>query len=195
MSEKKGKYIIIDTEATGLVVGINGLCEIAAAVMDADFNILETICFDVNPGNKEINPESLKINGFTKERIDKGVSYNESCKRLLTFVQKYFDDTPTFVAQFYPFDYSFLTDMFTVSGMHNECQIIFKNKFLDTKSIANFINLKATKNNQLPPFPNGTSLSSPGGLKDIFGIKDFESHTALGDVLATREVLLHLLDM
>ena len=105
MNEKKGKYVIIDTEATGLLVGINGLCEIAAAILDDDFNILETISYDVNPGEKEINPESLKINGFTKERIAAGISYKESSKVLLNFVKKYFDETPTFIAQFYPFDY------------------------------------------------------------------------------------------
>jgi DNA polymerase III epsilon subunit-like protein len=195
MNDKKGKYVVIDTEATGLVVGVNGICEIAAAVLDAKLEILETISFDVNPDQKEINPESLKINGFTRERVEAGISYKESCVKLYDFIYKYFDETPTFIAQFYPFDYSFLTDMYTVSGMHEEGQFIFKNKFLDTKSIANFINLRAELSGQPLPFPNGTSLSSPGGLKDVFKISDHQSHTALGDVMATRRVLLHLLSM
>lgn len=193
MQEKKGKYIVIDIEATGLMVRINGICEIAAAVLDDKLEILETINFDVNPGDKEINPESLKINGFTKERIELGISYHDSCTKLYDFAQRHFDDTPIYIAQFFPFDYSFLTDMFIVSGMQKECEFMFKNKFLDTKSIASFANLKAQINNLPLPFPQTTSLSSPGGLKDIFGIYDYESHTALGDVLATREALIHLL--
>ncbi|MBC7472399.1 MAG: 3'-5' exonuclease [candidate division SR1 bacterium] len=193
MQEKKGKYIVIDTEATGLMVGINGLCEIAAAALDDRLEILETVCFDVNPGNKKLNPESLKINGFTKERIESGVSYNDSCIKLYDFTQRHFDDTPTYIAQFFPFDYSFLTDMYIVNGMQKECEFMFKNKFLDTKSIANFVNLKAQLNGLPLPFPQTTSLSSPGGLKDIFGINNYDSHTALGDVLATREALIHLL--
>jgi hypothetical protein len=40
-----------------------------------------------------------------------------------------------------------------------------------------------------------TSLSSPGGLTDIFGITDYEAHTALGDIRATRQVLIKLLDI
>jgi DNA polymerase III epsilon subunit-like protein len=194
METKKGKYIVIDTEATGLIVGKNGICEIAAAILDEKLDILETINFDVFPGEKEVNPESLKINGFTLERIQKGLPYKESCIKLLQLVQKYFDNTPMYIAQFYPFDYSFLTDMYTSCGMDEECQFMFKNKFLDTKSIATYLNLKAELEGTPLPFPTTTSLSSPGGLKDIFGIKDYEAHTALGDVLATREALLHMLN-
>jgi DNA polymerase III epsilon subunit-like protein len=195
MEIKKGKFIVIDTEATGLVVGINGICEIAAAILDNKLEIIETINFDVYPGEKEINPESLKINGFTKERIKAGLPYMESCLKLLNFVKKYFDETPTYIAQFYPFDYSFLTDMYSSCGLDEECRFMFKNQFLDTKSIANYLNLKAEFNDISTPFPDTTSLSSAGGLKDIFGIQDYESHTALGDVLATREALIHLLNM
>lgn len=195
MQEKKGKYIVIDTEATGLLVGIHGICEIAAAILDEKLDIIETISFDVNPGNREIDEEALKINHFTRERIQSGLSYVESCHKLVAFVKQYFDDTPTYIAQFFPFDYSFLTDMFNTSDMQKECQFMFKNKFLDTKSIANYANLQAEIKGQPLPFPKTTSLSNTGGLKDVFGIKDYESHTALGDVLATREALIHLLAM
>jgi hypothetical protein len=40
-----------------------------------------------------------------------------------------------------------------------------------------------------------TSLSSPGGLTDILEITDYEAHTALGDVRATKQVLIKLLDI
>jgi DNA polymerase III alpha subunit (gram-positive type) len=145
MYEKKGKFVVIDIEATGLIVGINGICEIAAAVLDEKLEILETICFDVNPGDKEINDESLKINGFTKERLGSGITYLESCIKLSDFIRKHFDETPTYVGQFFPFDYSFLTDMYTACHMQEECQFMFKNKFIDTKSIAIFANLKNHK--------------------------------------------------
>ena len=195
MSDKKGKYIVVDTETTGLLVGINGICEIAAAVLDKDLEIIDTISFDVNPGNKKINEESLKINHFTLERIAAGLNYSESCAKLSIFVRQYFDDTPTYIAQFFPFDYSFLNDMFVSCNMEDECQFLFKNKFIDTKSIAIFANLRAETLGNPLPFARSTSLSNPGGIKEIFDIKGHESHTALGDVLATREALIHLLKM
>ena len=68
------------------------------------------------------------------------------------------------------------------------------NDIIDTKALANSINARALLKGRPAPFPV-TSLSKPGGLKELFGITAYQAHSALGDVLATREVLIKLLDM
>ena len=54
-------------------------------------------------------------------------------------------------------------------------------------------NVKAELKGEEIPFPV-TSLSKKGGLKDKFGLQEYQAHDALGDVLATRDVLIKLLN-
>jgi DNA polymerase III epsilon subunit-like protein len=68
------------------------------------------------------------------------------------------------------------------------------NNFLDTKVIVNLINLKAKEQGLQPPFPV-VSLSKPGGIKEVLGLQAYLAHDAMGDVLATREVLLRLITL
>jgi DNA polymerase III epsilon subunit-like protein len=67
------------------------------------------------------------------------------------------------------------------------------NDIIDTKCIVNTLNLMAHLKGESLPFPI-TSLSKPGGLKDILGIDEsmFVAHDALGDCEATLEVLKRL---
>ena len=56
--------------------------------------------------------------------------------------------------------------------------------------IANLLNMQARYRGE-SEFFGSTSLSKPGGLKDRFGISgsQYAAHTAMGDVMATIEVL------
>lgn len=191
----RAKYIIIDTETTGFWPAKNGLMEFAAAVLDTELNIIETICFDIKPPDAvEVEDESLKITGFTKKRIQKGLSYEKSADKIIRFISRHFITTsPVFIAQFYPFDYAFLVDLFISTGKSKELSQFMSNKFIDTKAFVMMLNLRAELKNQDIPFPS-TSISARGGLKDKFGISnsDYPAHTALGDVLATHAILLQL---
>ncbi|HRI36073.1 MAG TPA: hypothetical protein PK765_03230 [bacterium] len=115
-------------------------------------------------------------------------------ERLRSFIAEHFESKPILVGQFYPFDYAFLCAAFSrhaPEAFYGDN--IFGNNFIDTKSIVNERNLAARLRGDPEPFPI-TSLSAPGGLKDTLGIgHEHESHTALGDVLATRDVLIALL--
>lgn len=190
------KYIIIDTETSGLWPGYNGLIEFAAAVVDSNLQIIDTITIDINPPEDAvIDPVSLKINNFTVERIRKGLDYDTACSEIAQFINRYFlTKNPIFVGQFYPFDYAFLVDLFVQTGKIQELGNFMSNRFIDTKSAVMMANIRAEAQGGPKPFPS-TSLSSPGGLKDQLGIKDYESHTALGDVLATHEVLVKLIQL
>jgi DNA polymerase III epsilon subunit-like protein len=196
MTGKNGTYLIIDTETTGLHPARHGLIELAAAALDEKLAVLETFQADVCPPEGcEIDPEAMQVNGFTRERISQGVSYAAVCERFREFTVKHFSAEPVIVGQFYPFDYAFLDQVFSVSGYADGFGAVIKgNDFIDTKALANSMNLQAILRGQPKPLAS-TSLSRPGGLKDRFGITGHQAHTALGDVLATREVLIKLLEL
>jgi DNA polymerase III epsilon subunit-like protein len=191
------KYLIIDTETTGLYFGKNGLIQLACIVLDSKMNEMHRFCVDVCPNEPfEVSEESMKITGFTMDRIYAGVSYQAICELFLDLLDEFFPNTkPVVVAQFYPFDYAFLNQVFMESNLHLELNQKLSNDFIDTKAIVNTINLQADLQNQPKPFPI-TSLSKEGGLKDVLGISQetFVAHDALGDCLATKEVLLKLVD-
>jgi DNA polymerase III epsilon subunit-like protein len=196
MAEKNGAYLIIDTETTGLHPAKHGLIELAAAALDEKLAVIETFQADVcPPENCEIDPEALQVNGFTRERIRQGLSYPKVCERFKEFIDRNFSAEPVAVGQFYPFDYAFLDHVFSASGYGDGFSAVVKgNDFIDTKALANSMNLRAQLRGQARPFAS-TSLSRPGGLKDRFGITGHQAHAALGDVLATREVLIKLLEL
>ena len=196
MTEKNGAYLIIDTETTGLHPAKHGLIELAAAALDQKLDVIETFQADVcPPAGCEIDPEAMQVNGFTRERINRGISYAVVCERFREFIMKHFSAEPVVIGQFYPFDYAFLDQVFSASGYGDGFAAVVKgNDFIDTKALANSLNLRALLKGQPKPFAS-TSLSRPGGLKDRFGAMGHQAHTALGDVLATREVLIKLLEI
>ena len=194
--EKVGCYLVIDTETTGLHPAQHGVIELAAAALDSRLTLLETFQADICPPDGVMyDPEALKINGFIMERIRSGISYRMACEQFLSFLNKHFAAEPIVIGQFYPFDYAFLEQMFSASGYGDGLSAAIKgNDLIDTKALANSINVSALLNGRPAPFPI-TSLSRPGGLKELFGITGYQAHSALGDVLATREVLIKLLEM
>ena len=66
-------------------------------------------------------------------------------------------------------------------------------KFSKNRPKNEWQNLEQHSKELILPFPI-TSLSAPHGLKDQFQITDFTSHDALGDCLATLELVRKLID-
>jgi DNA polymerase III epsilon subunit-like protein len=197
-SFQTSKYLVLDTETTGLNTSECGLIQVGAIALDEKLNVIESYIQDINPGSDiQVSDEALKVNGFTLERIQKGVSYTEFCQSFLEFLNQHFGQNKAIlVGQFLPFDYSFLWKVFNQNNLNLELAQYIGNDFIDTKSLVNTMNLQAELKNESKPFPI-TSLSKTGGLKDILGIdsNEFKAHDALGDCLATREVLVRLLKM
>jgi DNA polymerase III epsilon subunit-like protein len=189
------KYLLIDTETTGLLLTQNGLIQAAGLILDDELNEIHRFCIDICPDKPfEINDFSLQMTGFTVERINSGISYQEFCDFFLHLVKEYFPlNKPTLVAQFLPFDYGFLHNVFGKRNMELELCDVLGNDIIDTKCIVNTMNLMSHLKSEPVPFPI-TSLSKSGGLKDILGIDEskFVAHDALGDCEATLEVLRRL---
>lgn len=187
------KYLIIDTEATGLNAWKHGIIQLAWVTLDSNLNILDQNVIDIKPPvGYSVSNEALKINGFTIERIEKGLSYNEACDTFTSSIKSSFgENKPICVGQFLPFDFKMIEMMYSVIDRGDEFESIISNSLIDTKSTVLALNLNAELNNREIPFPI-TSLSKPGGLKEKFNLS-FDSHDALGDCLGTRLVLLEIL--
>lgn len=189
------KYLVLDTESTGLLPGKHGLIQLACASLDENLDILNQFCLDVRPPEGTVlDPEALEINGFTSDRINQGVSYQTAAQLLLAFLQQEFANEPIVIAQFYPADYAILLELCKQTGsIGSELHRKIGNSVLDTKTVVILLNLLRQKSGRDPIFPI-VSLSKPGGVKDVLEIGGHRAHDALGDVLATREVLKKLLD-
>jgi DNA polymerase III epsilon subunit-like protein len=202
--KKLAKYIVIDTETSGLRSFENGLIQLASIALDSQLEIVDTFDKIVNPPTEAIiSDEALAISGITQEKIKNGISYREVCEKYTEFIQINFLEKPVIIAQFFPFDYGFLDRVFSIAFDQSKIQLditqfpfqdLLSRNFIDTKSLASAINLKQEVEGKSPIFQS-TSLSSPGGLADTLGIPadSFTAHDALGDCQATHKALIKLL--
>jgi DNA polymerase III epsilon subunit-like protein len=191
---KKWTYLLMDLEMTGLNPFQHGVIEIGMIVLDAQFEILGELMMDLcPPEDVAIDRSALEYNGFTLDRIAAGRSYEEFCDMFTGFFDTYFslEHKPIIVGQYITADIVFLSSVFDRSR-RSILMDSLGNDIIDTKSIANQANAIARYNNIPLPFKS-TSLSKPGWLADVFHISGYEAHTAKGDMLATREVLLKFL--
>ncbi len=192
---KLGKYLILDTESTGLIPGKHGLIQLACVSADKHLQVIHNLCTDIKPPEGTvISNEALEINGFSVERINQGIEYYEAAQQLLDFLEQNFDEEPIIIAQFYPADFGFLVELCKKTGKIGEkLHEKIGNNLIDTKALTNVLNLKHVLEGRPIPFPIA-SLSKPGGVRDVLGVEGYQAHDAMGDVLATREVLLKLLE-
>lgn len=194
---KKGVYLGIDTEFTGQHPHKNALIELAMIVLDKNLKEIAHYQTLVQvPEGFEITKESMHINKLDLAKVEaEGVSYDKLVKQITKFVKKYFNDKPILFAHFIPMDFAYLNYIF---GSVDKDKLFWKeligHNTIDTKVLANSINLLQIRKGQEPMF-RSTSLSNKGGLTEALEIFDYEAHTALGDIRATREVLIKLLDI
>ncbi len=194
MTKKTGRYLVVDTEFTGHLPHVHGLVEIAYLILDDKLNELMHRVMDVRP------PEGYKIDQgaddmmhFDRDRIASGKNYKQVVNRLSKDIKNHCENKPILVGHFLPMDFAYLNQVFDSVGKTQDFwREIIGHSVIDTKSMANQLNLQAHLQGNPHPFPS-TSLSAPGGLKDTLGITGYEAHTALGDVRATKEVLEKLL--
>ena len=194
---KNGVYLGIDTEFTGQHPHKNALIELAMIVLDKDLKEIAHYQTLVQvPAGFEITKESMAINKLDLARVEaEGVSYAKLVQQMTRFVQKHFEDKPILFAHFITMDFAYLNYIF---GSVNKDKLFWKeligHNVIETKVLANTINLLQIRKGQELMFKS-TSLSNPGGLTDVLDIRDYEAHTALGDVRATKQVMVKLLDI
>lgn len=191
---KNWTYLIIDLEMTGLNPFRHGVIEVGMMVLNEKFDIIGEFFMDLcPPPNIVIDQESLEYNGFTLDRIARGKSYEEFCEFFSAFFHTYFSDDkkPIIIGQYVTADLSFLASVF-YRAQRSSLYLKLGNDIIDTKSMANAHNALARYNGKELPYIS-TSLSKKWGLSETLGVSAYEAHTARGDILATREVLLKFL--
>lgn len=188
-----GTYLLMDLEMTGLNPFRHGVVEFGCIIMDDRFDILTEFYRDLCPPESVmIDPEALEYNGFTLERIARGISYDAFVEEFEIFLNTYFIiNTPIIVGQYVTADIMFLEHIFFTVG-RNDLYLRLWNDIIDTKSIANCENAIARYYGE-PPKYQSTSLSKPGGLSETLWISDYKAHSSKGDISATRQVLRKML--
>jgi DNA polymerase III epsilon subunit-like protein len=207
----KPKYLILDLETSGLSpYEGHGLLQCACLALDDDFGIIGQYNEYINPPiNTVFDPIADKIHKISKEVTAGGLSYSEFSTHFIQWVKSIFGDVkPVMIGQFFVFDYNFLAYVIDstlgndpiikdpIKEQYGIFQAVLSRNFIDTKALVNIINAKCYMEGKEEFFPI-SSLSSPGGLKDKLGLvtQGYQSHDALDDCKATRDVLLKLLDL
>ncbi|MEM1312859.1 MAG: 3'-5' exonuclease [Patescibacteria group bacterium] len=197
-----GKYLVMDCEFTGLHAFKHGLTQLAAVVVSEELESKAVFNeYVLPPKDVELVPEAMEISGLDIDFLaSKGLVYEKLCSKFIDFISENFKEKPVVIGQFLPADYSFLDKIFTnYLGKDTNLQFfedILSRNFIDTKSLANILNLKAETNDKLKIFES-TSLSKPGGLKDTLNIPldKYKAHDALEDCLANLELLKKMLNL
>jgi DNA polymerase III epsilon subunit-like protein len=202
----KPKYLILDLETSGLSpYEGHGLLQTACLALDENFEIIGQYNEYINPPQGTIfDPIADKIHKISRVTTLAGLSYEEFSEHFIGWVKSIFGDLkPIMIGQFFVFDYNFLAYVIDSTLGKNELikdpikeqygvfQAILSRNFIDTKALVNIINAKCYLEGKEEYFPI-SSLSSPGGLKDKLGLisQGYQSHDALDDCKATRDVLI-----
>ncbi len=152
--------IFLDLETTGFDPKSDKIIEFAAVKTDDDLNEIETLEFLVNP-EKEIPEIVSQITNINQEVVDGEKTFNERIEE----VKKFIGDE-IIVGHNIQFDISFL----------QEYDLAIENKFIDTCYFANIA---------LPP-QKSYALEI---LSDVLNIEHKYKHRALGDVLASIDLM------
>lgn len=179
---------------TGLNPFKHGVIEVGMMVMDEKFEIIWEFLMDLCPPKDcIIDDEALAYNGFTRDRIAKGKSYEEFCDFFKNFYIQFFDENkkPIIIGQYITADLMFLSSVCNYANYYDLYMMLW-NDIIDTKSLANQKNAMARYFGDDIPFIS-TSLSKPKWLSEVLWVDDYVAHTARGDILATRAVLLKFL--
>ena len=176
-----------DVETTGLDYEKNDIISLAC-VIEVDEEIKEEFKLNIQPFNWDnIEQSALNVNKITREQLKTFMKPKEALAKLKSYLEKYVN----------PYDSS---DKFQPGGYNNDFDIKFMANFfkkcedkyfgswidfhkIDIQSIIQFLHLKGYI--YLPNYRLET-------VENHFGIK-IDSHDALSDIKATREIAYKLL--
>lgn len=165
-------FVVFDTETTGLKPsGGDEIVQIGAVRIQGG-RLCRHDTFDtlVNPG-RPIPPASTKFHGIVDDMVSEAPGVTETVGRFRAFL-----GSQVLVAQNAAFDMKFLTLKEEAAGVVFDCPV------LDTMLLSIFLNGERGDH-------------SLDGLTERYGIAAEDRHTALGDALATAEILLHMIPL
>jgi len=161
------KYAVIDVETTGLSPKTERLTEIVIIILE-DGKIKEEYSTLINP-EKKVPYRITQLTGINTQMVQDAPHFYEIAKKVVEITEGC-----TFVAHNASFDYRFIQAEFARYGFE------YQRKMLDTVKLSRKL---------LPGFRS----YSLGKLTAQLGIQIKDRHRALGDALATVELLQRLL--
>ncbi len=163
------RYAVIDVETTGLSPKVERLTEIAIVIFE-NGHIVDEYSSLINP-EKSIPYHITQLTGINNQMVQNAPFFYEIAKKIVELTE-----SCTFVAHNASFDYRFIQAEFARYGYD------YQRKIVDTVKLAR---------KMMPGF----SSYGLGNLCNQLGIKIENRHRALGDALATVEVLKRILNI
>jgi oligoribonuclease (3'-5' exoribonuclease) len=89
---KNAKYLVIDTEATGLHPTKNCLIQVGVILADKDLNIISEKVWEIKAeSNAEIDPVAMEINGINLNNRLGEIAQLEFCKEFIALIKENFE--------------------------------------------------------------------------------------------------------
>jgi len=182
----RGPLIIVDTETGGLDPQRHSLLSVAFVSIDG----ARRVELFVREPSLVTNPESMKVNGIDLEMIEReGLSPQEACERLDRFLEGELERAggkgALLIGHNVAFDLAFLKRLYRLAGREGDHPLI-SHRSLDTHTLL----WALAALGQIP----AAACGSDGAFKH-YGVSPPEElrHTALGDAVATQELLVKLM--
>ena len=154
-------YLVLDFETTGLDYKTEQVTEVGVIKYDEDFNEIGMFHTYVKLQNDRVLSDFIKDHtGITEDKLEYGMSEQLA----LAIVDAMIDDDTIVVAQFAPFDFGYLSN-----------QYIFPENYICTKTLTDIAEPYERSNLGETCKRNGIILEN--------------AHTAMGDTMATKELL------
>ena len=177
--------LVIDTETGGLDPLRHSILSLGAVIWE-DGRLVDSIEIFVREIECATDPEAIAINKMSLAWLNEhGVSPVVAVKQLEAFLALHFGTKKVpLVGHNVHFDIGFVQRLYRLGGGAYERR--YSHRVLDTASVLALLILAR----RLPP-----AVASSDGAFEYFGIRGRERHTALGDALATAELLNALLTL
>lgn len=172
-------FVFLDTETGGLDAAEFSLLTVAAALVDDDFNVIQTISFGVKPSVYVVDPGAISVNKIDlAEHAKFSMTPQKAREELEQFLKtglKLAGDKLVPAGHNINFDLQFIwRQIMSEDDWRNYCVY----PAFDTAALARFfVTIKA-----IPPFFNLVAL------RQLFGIETGDAHNAMNDVLASVQV-------
>jgi len=169
------KYVIIDTETTGLDKYKHELIAFGALIM-IDGIITETIELKIKPTNMDVaDPKALEVNGFTERRWRNATNPDYAVSLIKAFFIRHMDGT--LVGHNVQFDIGFIQ----VFAEKYKIEIPFSYPYMDTRDICR---------TTLPYF--GAKSMSLDNICRFLGWERRRAHSALSDCEDCAKIIRNL---
>lgn len=184
--------IWIDTETSGLDEHKHGIVTLALLVEKED-EIIDEAYFEMLPTGRQADPKALEVNKLTMEEIKTYRPWEQVKLDVDAFLQTHvdkWDKTQKYILagqNAKDFDLKFLKSYYEACGDNYLFSYIKAGPYIDTLSL-----MTVLQDLGKAPILENYKLET---LCNYFGVELTDSHNALADIKATREVYLKMKEL